>query len=412
MKKWTILTVILLAGILSCTREGELKNPGTDKYSKVFIYCGLGYNNLSSYLIEDLDELGSGVLPDLYRDAAIVAFIHSTASSYDYNTPNPPVLLRIYRDKGKAVTDTLKVYPEDFVSASADGIREMLEDVSEMFPSDSYGMLFSSHATGWIPGDYSAYGESLSATALQELEERDESIYPLTKSLGQQNFGSSSYVTIDLPEFAAAIPIHLDYIIFDACLMGTVEVAWELREVCDRIVFSPAEVLADGIIYETLSWNLLSAKGTDLEAVCTEFFEHYNSLSGAYRSATITLMDCTEIEALADAFKAIVDAHGDALDGLDKSTVQKYFYNEKRLFFFFDLRDLAAALGADDSELAALDAALDACIPYHAETETFMNTLSLERCCGLSSYIPDDDLPTLNAYYSTLSWNQKVGLVK
>ena len=136
------LLCVLLA--VSCSRDGLLDGDG--EYSRVFVYCGLGYNNLSPNLETNFEDLCSGVLPESGRDVAVVAFRHNTATPYDYSTPTAPVLLHVYRDRGVVHADTLKVYPENTVSASADAIREMLLDVKRMFPSESYGMLFSSHA--------------------------------------------------------------------------------------------------------------------------------------------------------------------------------------------------------------------------------------------------------------------------
>ena len=66
---------------------------------------------------------------------------------------------------------------------------------------------------------------------------------------------------------------------------------------------------------------------------------------------------------------------------------------------------------ASPAELARLDAALADAVPVHYETPTFFD-LSLDRCCGLSVYLPDPSRATLNAFYRTLGWNQAVGLVK
>jgi len=74
------------------------------------------------------------------------------------------------------------------------------------------------------------------------------------------------------------------------------------------------------------------------------------------------------------------------------------------------LRDLAAQLGASSDELSRLDSALAAAVPCHYETATFFD-LSLDRCCGLSVYLPNPSRPVLNSYYKTLDWNKVVGLV-
>lgn len=398
---------VLLAA--SCSRDGEF-DP-VKGYSHVFIYCGLGYNNLSGYLEDDLEEMEEGLLPELNRDLAVVAFCHNTANPMDFSTPSSPVLVRLYRDKGAVCADTLKVYPEEMVSASASSVREMMLDVQQMFPSESYGMLFSSHAGGWLPVGYSSAGENRGVMLMSR--EPDPSL-PLTKTLGAQYESQGSHTIsteIDIREFADALPMHLDYLIFDACLLGCVEVAWELRDVCDMIAFSPTEVLAGGFVYETLVKNLMAASKPDLEAVCRDYFEMRDSMDGLYRSAAVTLVDCSALGELAGIFRNIVSYGRNSLAGIDRNSVQKYFYDDGSYFFFYDLRDLAAAMGAEPSMLEELDAALERCVVYHAETPTFFG-LELERCCGLSVYFPSAAWPVLNGYYRTLGWNEAVGLVQ
>ncbi len=409
MKRYAAIAVLCAVSLLtlSCSKESFLGSDGV--YRTVFIYLGLGYNNLSSYLENNLEDMCEGVLNGKNNDAAIVAFCHNTASSSNYSTANPPVLLQIYRELDRTVVDTLKVYPESTVSASAETLNQVLTEIMELFPSKSYGMLFSSHATGWIPVGYSAYGENRSVSSAVE-----ESQYPLTKTVGAQysrENGSTVSTEIDICDFADAIPMHLDYLIFDACLMGTVEIAYQLRNVCDYIVFSPAEVIATGFVYKTLPLNLLCQPGPDLLAVANEYYERYEAMSGSYRSATVTVLDCSGLEELKVSVAGLVEALRDGIDSIERDEVQKYFYSDSRLFFFYDLRDIFREAGATDAQLEQLDSALDACIPYHAETEYFFN-LELERCCGLAMYIPDETLPTLNSYYSGLDWNLAVSLIR
>ena len=319
--------------------------------------------------------------------------------------------LAAYRDRGVVHADTLKVYPENTVSASADAIREMLLDVKRMFPSESYGMLFSSHATGWIPQGYPSGGEAHVAS-LQSADPGRP--LPLTKTLGAQYGGSSSNsMEIDIRDFADLIPMHLDYIIFDACLMGCVELAWELREVCDKLVFSPTEVLAQGFVYGPMVLNLLGGVEPDLKAVSREYFERYDGMQGDYRSATVSLVDCTKLDRLAEVFGEIVSRRRGALDGISRDEVQKYFYRDNRFPFFYDLRDLADRMAPGEELMSELDAALSDCVLYHAETPSFFeDLLPLERCCGLSVYFPDSAWPVLNDYYRTLGWNGAVRLLE
>ena len=403
--------LLLLAAVVLAACNG-IERPFEGTFDQVLIYYGMGYNNLSNNLKTNLEQLSTDVLPSLSNDRAIVAFCHNVSAAGNYSMPNPPVLMRFYRGRdGKPVVDTLKVYEDMELSASGESIHRVLEDVRKDFPARRYGMIVSSHGTGWLPARYNYESESTrrARAALRQPAQP----WPETKAIGNQYVGTASNPTwVELPDFARAIPMHLDYLILDTCLSGGVEVAYEFKDVCDRLIVSPTEILTAGMVYSTLSWDMFAAKDPDLFTYCREYYEYYDGQSGSYRSGTISLVECAALDGLAATFRDIVDAHREALaaEGL-RNTVQRYFYGSSGLRFYYDLRDLCVGLGASAAELGRLDAALAAAVPYHAETQTFFD-LPLTRCCGLSVYIPEASRPQLNSYYRTLGWNRAVGLVQ
>lgn len=404
--------LLTLAAVLAAGCSG-IDRPFEGTYDQVVIYCALGHNNLSGDLRRNLDDLSTDVLPGLSYDKAIVAFMHNTGTG-GYSGSNPPVLIRLFRGPdGKPVLDTLKTYSAMSVSASKESLRTVLEDIRTAFPARRYGMVYSSHGTGWLPADYDSNTEpgTRAASLASSAADGPAPAWPPTKALGNQYVGSRSQ-WVEIQDLAEALPMQFEYIALDCCLSGCIEVAWELRDRCRWLVVSPAEILTTGMVYSTLSRDMLSGPDPDLLLYCQQYYDYYNAQSGALRSGTITLVDCAKLEPLATAFSAIVDAHRDALDINKLSpSVQRYFYGSSQLRFFFDLRDLCAQIGATADELARLDAALRDCIPYHAETPSFFD-LPLERCCGLSVYIPDPRRTLLNSFYQTLSWNDRVRLVR
>ncbi len=399
--------LVLVAVVLAACDGVEYVHKGP--YEKVLIYVGLGYNNLSGNLMRNFEDMQTGILPSIASDRAIVAFCHNTASSGDYATACPPQLIQVRRGPdGKPVADTLKTYVNMALSPTKESLRQALQDIQELFPSKSYGMLFSSHGTGWIPAGYQSNTE---ASSIRQRKAASGQKWPETKAVGNQYDGSSKNVRwLELSDFVDAIPMQLEYLVLDACLMGTVEVAWEVKDICRYFVGSPTEILTDGMIYTTLSWDMLSGAQADLQTYCEEYFDYYNGQSGTRRAGTIALVDCSKLDALADAFGAIVSAHRDDIPGC-LASAQRYYYSSSPLRFYYDLRDFGVRLGASDAELAALDAALAAAIPYHAETPAFFD-LPLERCCGLSVYIPDPLRTKLNTAYKSLGWNKAVRLVE
>ena len=366
---------------------------------RVMVFYAAAFNNLSDSIIKNIDDFCNGQLPAVGNDDVFLVYAHTT-SRYGVYTPTNPVLFRAYRGpEGQLRRDTLIVYPDTDVSSTAEVLNNVLNDVRDKFPARSYGLLFSSHAKGWVPVGYKEQSTSLFGTGGVHPE------YPLTKELGTENATGSG---IDIRDLPAALPMHLDFFIMDACLMGCVEVAYELRDKCDLLLFSPTEILAAGMPYKTMPEKLLDIASPDLEGIAREYYEMYEAESGLYKSATITLVDCRKTEALAQVVGEIIAAHRTGFDNAPRSQVQPYFYND--FHWFYDLRDLLVKSGATDAELARLDKALGDCVLYKAATEKFFN-LKLDSVCGLSVYFPIPGNTVLNNYYKTLSWNKATGII-
>lgn len=406
-------------------RDIEAERETSSGARNVFVIYSLGFNNLSSYLKEDINDIASGKLPSHFRsDDLLLVLSHNTNGSYSVATS--PVLTRIYTDwKGEVARDTILVLPEGTVSASAETLNEVLTYIKEEFPAKHYGMLFSSHGTGWIPAGYTndpssfekrspAYRRSATMTPVPYQEKEHIEGMPMVKSFGCQNITSSSSYEMNINDMADAIPMKLDYVIFDACFMGGIEVAYEFRDVCDRMVFSQAEILADGMDYKTMTTYLFNDE-PDLEGFCRNYFEHYDNLTGAFRSATVSLVDCTALEPLADVCTTLFE---DLRTGITKlqyntSTVQRYYRSEYQNFrWFFDMESIMRNAGADASQMAALSEALGQCILYKAATESFMNSFAISTHCGLSMYLPYTDREYLNSFYKELEWNKATCLIK
>lgn len=410
-------------------QEGsDLRKPSSAQ-RRVFVYMGLGYNNLSSYLSSDIEEIASNGLPGWkWQEDVLLIFSHKTAKYVDYSTPTSPTLTRIYCDwNGSVIRDTLLVFDDNTVSASAGTINEVLTYVKENFPAESYGMLLSSHGTGWAPacycnspskfegnissGDYWSVQRKYPYIPKPFLEDLSVNGKPAVKSFGVQNESRYETIEIDITDLADAIPMKMDYIIFDACLMGGIEVAYELRKVCDKIVFSQTEILADGMDYKSLTQYLFNKEGTDLKGFSENFFRYYDSKTGDNRSATISLVDCSKLEQLASVCRGIFEANRDAITALSPgSSVQKYF-RDSNLGWFYDMRDIIRKSGATQEQLTDFDNSLKQCIIYRSATSRFLE-LKINTHCGMSMYLPYPTRTYLNNFYKTLEWNKATGLVQ
>lgn len=384
MKKTAILLFSFLTALTACRKT----EPYTGDFENVLIYVESAYNNLSGNERRNLaKELTSGAIPDVSDKNAILAFTHNTKNDReDYDTKTSPCLVRVYRRSGKAVLDTLKVYPADMVDTDAMNLHDVMQTIKTNFPSKHYGMLYSSHGSGWIPPQMYSGGYPA----------------PRPKSIGSEFDGGNDYTyEIELKDFAAAIPVHLDYLIFDACLMGSIEVAYQLKDKCDFIVGSPVEILSAGMHYETMAEHLLG-KQPDLEGVCRDYIN--NCGQGA-----VALYDCSKLTAIARACASINSKYRHELASVDANEVQRYYRKTKA--WFYDLKDIYTAAGVSETDMDELETAIQDAVLYESHTEMFLE-IEMKRCCGFSMYLPKMGIKELDAYYHTLKWNKDSGLVE
>jgi hypothetical protein len=397
----------------------------------VLLLYSAGYNSLSGYLSEDMEDLINGDLPGPGRmDDVLLIYSHQPSRKSAYAVQTSPVLIRVYKDiDDSVVRDTLVVYPKGSISSSATQLNKVLSYVNDNYPAKTYGMIFSSHATGYLPtGFYSnpkgyTYAPSMVMScpgtevdaprgAPYVAPEHDPSL-PMVKSVGQDQVGSyGSYISyeIQIEDFAEALPMYMDYILFDACLMGGVEVACELAGKVGLVGFSQTEVLAEGFDYKTLTMHLLNGGEPDPVAVCMDYFHQYDIQSGVMRSATISVVDCNRLEPLADVCSDIFRNYRGAIGVLKATHVQRYFRGDSH--WFYDLVDIVEMAGVDDVRVQDLKEAVDNCIVYKAATQSFMGSFDITAYSGFSMYLPSNGNLELDKYYRTLKWNIATGLIQ
>lgn len=398
-------------------------------YRNVFIVYSMGFNNISSYLRTDLQELTENAEIYNSRDRIII-FSHLRKGN---EKQSAPILTELRTDLyGNVICDTLEVFPSTTHSADAKTVRNVLTKIKDAYPAKSYNLLFSSHGTGWAPENYCATPSSFESSASgsdgwnarrkEDLVPKIHWIYPedssipMVKSIGAETV-SGSNIEIDISELAESIPMKMDFIIFDACFMGGIEVAYELRNVCDKIVASQTEVIAEGMDYITMTSYLMKATGPDLEGFCKNYFDYYSAHQQIlYRSATISLIDTRKLETLAEACKEVFESQRSEIAALEgKNIVQPYFQKSYASMhgWFFDLESIVLNSGASQEQKAKVKDALNQCIIYKDATETFFTTqITINHHCGLSMYLPYKKKNYLNNFYKSLEWNKATGLVK
>jgi hypothetical protein len=419
-------------GVNAGARQENVREYNDESRNVLLLYSA-GYNSLSQFLADDIADLLGGELPGSGRmEDVLLIYSHFPSVKGAYSVPTSPTLTRVYKDiENNVIKDTLVVYPEGSLSSTASQLNRVLTYVKDNYPAKTYGMVFSSHATGYLPTGYysnprgyvyipptivssadasSGYND---AVGVPYVEPEHDPMLPMVKSVGQDQVGvHGNYLSyeIEIEDFARALPMYMDYILFDACLMGGVEVAYELAGNCGKVGFSQTEVLAEGFDYKTLTSHLLYGGIPDPVAVCKDYYHQYDVQSGVYRSATISMVDCSKMEPLAEVCARLFEKYREAISRLKPSVVQRYYRSDYH--WFYDLVDIIAEAGADAGELEELNYAVAECMIYKAATPEFMDSFIIKDYSGFSMYLPSDGSRELDKYYRTLKWNIATGLVE
>ena len=368
--------------LFSC-KKAETEEIVVVKRPKTVLLYMVANNNLSYDAENSISRLQNGYIPA--EEGNLLVYKHCAGMD--------PVLLHIKKgEEGTVVADTAYRFPPR-VSATKSALTQALNVTQALFPADSYGLILWSHGTGWIPPLAS------SSSAAQEV----------SGSAPQRTFGLDGKVELEIRDLAQAIPYKLSFMLMDACFMGGIETAYEVKDSVDYYIGSPAEILTESFPYHKIMQHIFKST-PDYAAVCREYYDYYNAKSGAERSATVALMDCSKLAEVAEVAKRVFDQYGESIASLDLSLLQPYFRGSSSKYFY-DLKDLVDAI-ADASLSAEFAAALERAVPYKATTPYFIE-LPIRRFCGVSTYVPGNPADTkLADYYKQYKWNQATGMIK
>ncbi len=380
----SLFCALAMALTLFSCKKAEVEEIVVVKRPKTVLLYMVANNNLSYDAENSISRLQNGYIPA--EEGNLLVYKHCAGMD--------PVLLHIKKgEDGTVVADTAYRFPPR-VSATKSALTQALNVTQALFPADSYGLILWSHGTGWIPPL-----ASLSSAAHEQI----------SGSGPERTFGLDGKVELEIRDLAQAIPYKLSFMLMDACFMGGIETAYEVKDSVDYYIGSPAEILTESFPYHKIMQHIFKST-PDYAAVCREYYDYYNAKSGSERSATVALMDCSKLAEVAKVAKRVFDQYGESIASLDLSILQPYFRGSNSKYFY-DLKDLVDAI-ADASLSAEFAAALERAVPYKAATPYFIE-LPIRRFCGVSTYVPGNPADTkLADYYKQYKWNQATGMIK
>ncbi len=293
---------------------------------------------------------------------------------------------------GTVKVRAVRTFSNTVESTSQTRIDTVWRYVQQRYPAVSYGMLLSGHGNGWAPFRIST-----------------KSIF--TEPAIEQELTIASLAEV-LPSY------HLDYLVLDACHMGGIEVCYELRNACKYIMASATEIWGTGYVYDRLAETMFPYTGiSSVEAYAQAYFQKYREPDNYSGGATVAVIQTSELEDLATAFKAV---YVSGISVADVTTYNMQHYDREELVgqvTKYDLKEFASRLLPSDGTYADFLAQLSLAVTYKETSTKFGSsdagwiTIDPLWYSGLSCFVPNNMYPVLQGYYAATAWNLNVGLV-
>lgn len=408
--RYLLAGLLTLAALAGC-KKTTAPQPPVSGDPHTFIMYMVADNNLWRYQRANVEMAKAAVKAGLPDNVRVLVYFDGRT---DYLSAKQTTLSEIVLRDGEAVEQVLIDYG-DQDSADPAVMQTVLKDAARLAPADTYGITLAAHGTGWFPPELINVMNQRLPGAQPFVPEHDlrRPDDALTRAFGPDG---DHYMTLEsLAEGLTAIP--LDYVIFDACFMASVETFYALRHVAPYVLTSSTEIMGDGIPYHkvlpVLADNCYTLEQR-LASVVNRIVDYY--AGQPYPSATFVAVRTGGFDALAEAVKAVYETAGEpTIDAIQPLEVIPTNHA------FFDLRDYMQNIAQNGQETAqtafdAFDRALGETIVQENHTERVYSALGTwgggffdaNRVCGISSYIPREELPVTRAAWLETEWARRV----
>ena len=315
------------------TVQPALKNPEsrTAAQAKTVLVYMAGRNNLAGMVNKDLNEMKQGS-KYLGSNDNLLVFVRRD------KTEKMPWLARI---KNGVVTDSVSL--SDMGITSSDGQNRasdpvVMEGVMHYafshYPAmdGNYGLVLWGHGSGWLMDN--------------EVKRVN------SRAFGVDKGEDGRALWMNIPTMANILKTmpHLKFIMADCCNFMCLEVLYELRNVCDYVIGSPAEIPDDGAPYDEIVPDMF-ADGRFYTSIIDKY---YQSVRGYL---PLTAVQTSQMEQLAQATHQAMQAVQSNLNGdyADMTGLIHYYHTDDDSDFhpeyniFYDAGDFFLAHAPQDA---------------------------------------------------------------
>ena len=401
--KQSFLCFLLTALLVSCggndTPEPQPK-PEKDNAPLTVLAYLVANNNLDDDLLGNIGTMYDG-LAEMTTPATLLVYwdgvtkVGENGASHlilKYETDGegnvnglPALDVSASLDEVLEVAEIVKEYPSQ-LSTDKDVMARVLQDMVRVSPTERVGLVAGSHGSAWL-----------------------NTIYTNGRSFGQDGSGTDHTMLVsDFVEAMKTTGKTFDFLLFDACYMGTAEVCYDFRQVADYQIVSVMEVPAYGFPYDLFMDDLYLGTVEGYKQVCQSFVgfyqDIYNETSGS-SWATVSLVDSEGLEPLVGELKSQIVAHKDALADFEVGGLQEYGKSSGR-YIAYDMAQFVKKLNGDVLP-ATFQSRLDKAVIYKGcmeKARPASYSVDASNYCGMGMYIPVEERPKWNDWFKTLDW--------
>lgn len=351
-----LLFLLLVTALVSCQKNDAIKK----QEGPLLLAYLAGDNNLSWEAQEKLEALKQGWNKDIR--GKLLVYI-------DKQGNNNPQLIEVYSNKnGSTQSKVIKNYPQQN-SASKEVLSNIIQEVKSRYTAANYNLLVFSHGTAWFP----------------------------YKALSTRSVINDNRQEMELSELKEAIPDHaFTNIIFEACYMSSVEVAYALKDKTNNIFGSSAEIVSPGFT-EAYKAHLNLLFKNDLSDFGREVFSEQKD------GATYSLIKTAALTELADFLKANSTNNISASNNIQRYTTTN-FNN-----WVFDFTDYYSQTLSNAEKRTDFQRLVNNCIIWKATTSELLEyaggfSINPDKFSGLTTYIQDNNRQSINRAYLQTDW--------
>lgn len=394
------LLALMTLAFVSCGKDDpEPEDPIAER--TVLIYMA-AQNNLTywpnsghRFATTDLQEIKQAVKN--LADYHLVVYVDKSQDPVSSLDDHIPYMLH-YR-KGE-LRDSISMDPTQLPCDPAT-MKAVINKAFTDYPAKDYGIVFWGHANGWLFKNDSI----ASYTARQRA-------YGGTNK-NESNQGSGD-LWMNIPTLAKVLKTtpHLKFIFADCCNMMGAECAYELKDVCDYFIGSPAEIPGKGAPYNTII-SAMMEKETFYQSICDYYSSAYSS------RVPLAVVKSSEMANLAAATKTLLQV-------MKTKELPEYpvlsnliYYLDKNMYDMNHFFMTYATNYGIEAEYQSWKQAFDKAVVYKKlaqkwETMNHVNfydfKITEENFGGISMFIPQWSLQTTdNQYIKKMGWYYAAG---